>query len=104
MFFLLLFIYIYTTFEPSLSNSGSGGAIKSFLFSVEPAAKDKVNYIGATVGATGKTYLRYNRGASSASRGSGGRTRTKHISDTIGAQLGGGDKNISLVHCLIILF
>jgi len=42
----------------SLSNTGSGGAIKSFLFSVEPEAKDKVTYIGATVGATGKTYLR----------------------------------------------
>jgi len=42
----------------SLSNSGSSGAIKTFLFSLEEAAKGKVSYIGATVGATGKTYLR----------------------------------------------
>jgi oligosaccharyltransferase complex subunit alpha (ribophorin I) len=42
----------------SLSNTGSTGAIKTFLFSVESAARDKVVFIGATVGASEKTYLR----------------------------------------------
>ena len=42
----------------SLSNTGSSGAIKTFLFSIESAAKDKVGFIGATVGSSEKTYLR----------------------------------------------
>jgi len=45
-------------YKLSLSNTGSSGAIKTFLFSVEGAAKDKVGYIGATVGSSDKTYLR----------------------------------------------
>lgn len=41
----------------SLANNGQG-AVKTFLFSVDPAFKKNVAYIGATVGTSDKTYLR----------------------------------------------
>jgi len=41
----------------SLANNGQG-AIKTFLFSIDPAFKKNVAYIGATVGTSDKTYLR----------------------------------------------
>jgi len=41
----------------TLENTGKG-AIKSFLFSVDPAVKDKVAYISASSGGSKKTYLR----------------------------------------------
>jgi len=44
-------------YKLSLSNTGSSGAIKTFLFSMEPSAK-KISFIGATVGSSDKTYLR----------------------------------------------
>lgn len=41
----------------SLANNGQG-AVKTFLFTVDPAFKKNVAYIGATVGTSDKTYLR----------------------------------------------
>lgn len=41
----------------SLENKGQG-AVKSFLFSIDPSLSEKVAYIGATVGSSDKTYLR----------------------------------------------
>ena len=41
----------------TVENTGKG-AIKSFLFSVDPAVKDKVAYISASSGGSKKTYLR----------------------------------------------
>lgn len=41
----------------SLSNNGQG-AIKTFLFTVDPTFKKNVAFIGATVGTSDKTYLR----------------------------------------------
>merc|ERR1711970_870381 len=37
---------------------GGKGAVKSVLFSVDPALKEKVSYYGATFGTSEKTYLR----------------------------------------------
>jgi len=41
----------------SLENKGQG-AVKSFLFSIDPALSEKVAHVGATVGSSDKTYLR----------------------------------------------
>jgi len=45
-------------FKISVVNTGSSGAVKSFLFSLEPSAKNKISFIGATTGSSDKTYLR----------------------------------------------
>lgn len=45
-------------YKISISNTGSAGAIKTFLFSLEPVAKTTISFIGATVGASDRTYLR----------------------------------------------
>jgi len=45
-------------YKLSVANTGSSGAVKSFLFSLESSAKNKISFIGANVGASDKTYLR----------------------------------------------
>lgn len=42
----------------SLTNTGSSGAIKTFLFSLENESRDNVVFIGATMGSSEKSYLR----------------------------------------------
>jgi len=42
----------------SVSFTGTSGAPRSFLFSLENEARNKLNYIGATQGSSEKTYLR----------------------------------------------
>jgi len=44
-------------YKLTLENTGKG-AVKSFLFSVDPNIKSKIAYVGATVGTSEKTYLR----------------------------------------------
>eukprot|EP00088_Acartia_fossae_P017193 TRINITY_DN1973_c0_g1_i10.p1 TRINITY_DN1973_c0_g1~~TRINITY_DN1973_c0_g1_i10.p1 ORF type:complete len:605 (-),score=156.57 TRINITY_DN1973_c0_g1_i10:614-2428(-) len=42
----------------SITNNGGSGAPRTFLFSLEGGAQDKLSYIGATQGTSEKTYLK----------------------------------------------